>query len=155
MLVQAATDLEKCIILLRTPITVQDQPDAKPLIMTNDDVVAGRVGEVRFDNVCFKYQGAERGSSGGLRNISFRIPPGKMLAFVGASGAGKRCVSSFSCLITAFLILGRVRCQSSISVARLRRSDRSAAFSLFALKRLHCVLTSFSSVSFFLFCHET
>lgn len=102
MITQAATDLEKCINLLRTPVTVQDLSEAKPLDMQIDDVLAGRVGEVRFDDVSFRYQGSERGSSGGLRNITFRIAPGKMLAFVGASGAGKRCVPLLSRVIIAF-----------------------------------------------------
>lgn len=90
MITQAATDVEKCLKLFKTPITVQDVPDARELEMSNEDVISGRVGEVRFDNVSFKYQGGERGNSGGLKDINFTVEPGKMVALVGASGAGKR-----------------------------------------------------------------
>lgn len=69
---------------------MKDEPDAEPLEMDEKDLAAERIGEVRFDNVSFKYHGKERGTSGGLRNISFRVAPGRMVAFVGASGAGKR-----------------------------------------------------------------
>lgn len=133
MITQAATDLEKCINLLRTPITVQDLPEAEDLDMKTDDVLAGRVGEVQFENVSFRYQGTERGSSGGLRNISFRIAPGKMLAFVGASGAGKRYVLLLSRFIIAFartsgllvtLVRRRVTSQPSAEIRRFLKWAR-------------------------------
>eukprot|EP00178_Gracilaria_changii_P005414 TRINITY_DN188_c0_g1_i1.p3 TRINITY_DN188_c0_g1~~TRINITY_DN188_c0_g1_i1.p3 ORF type:complete len:425 (+),score=60.58 TRINITY_DN188_c0_g1_i1:1704-2978(+) len=89
---QAATDLEKSIDLLQQDITVKDRPDAVPLSMSEEDIVAGRKGEVKFDNVSFRYKGEERGTNGGLRNISFTVPPGKMIALVGSSGAGKSTV---------------------------------------------------------------
>lgn len=90
MITQAATDVEKCLKLFRTEITVQDRPEAKEMAMPEDDVVAGLLGEVRFEDVSFKYEGGERGNSGGLKDVNFTVMPGKMVAFVGASGAGKR-----------------------------------------------------------------
>lgn len=90
MLTQAATDLEKCVNLLSEPITVQDEANAKPFEAEEKALEERRIGDVKFDNVSFKYHGTERGSSGGLRNISFHVAPGRMVAFVGASGAGKR-----------------------------------------------------------------
>lgn len=85
-LTQASTDLEKCFNLFQEKITVQDASDAQNMVISESDVLAGTAGEVCFHNVSFKYAGNERGAKGGLRNISFRISPGKMIAFVGASG---------------------------------------------------------------------
>lgn len=84
------TSLERGVALLKEPITVCDAPNAKDLVLPNDDVVAGRVGHIRFENVNFSY--LQGNSSGGLSNVSFHVPPGKMLALVGASGIGKSTV---------------------------------------------------------------
>ncbi|CAN8063967.1 unnamed protein product [Agarophyton chilense] len=89
---QAATDLEKSIDLMHQEVTVKDREDAIPLNMSEKDILAGQAGEVKFENVFFDYKGDERGTNGGLRNISFRVPPGKMVALVGSSGAGKSTI---------------------------------------------------------------
>lgn len=94
MITQAATDLEKCLKLFKTEVTVEDHPDAKVLDMSEEDLLAGRVGEVRFDNVSFMYEGGDRGSAGGLKEISFVVKPGKMVALVGASGKDYGCIPS-------------------------------------------------------------
>ncbi len=47
-------------------------------------------GEVRFDNVDFAYP--TRKAQIVLDNFSLHIPPGKMVALVGASGGGKSTV---------------------------------------------------------------
>lgn len=73
-------------------ITVKDRDDAKQLIVDEEEILAGKVGDLKFEDVSFQYTGSERGSTGGLRNISFHVPPGKMVALVGSSGAGKRFV---------------------------------------------------------------
>src|SRR6185369_9008165 len=39
-----------------------------------------------FENVGFQYPGSERWA---VRNVSFRLPPGERVAFVGENGAGK------------------------------------------------------------------
>lgn len=83
---QASTDLEKCYNIFQEEITVQDSPDAENMLISESDVTAGTAGEVRFRNVSFKYTGGERGSSGGIKDMSFTAAPGKMVAFVGASG---------------------------------------------------------------------
>lgn len=76
--------------LLKTQVTVKDSPDAVDLVLREDDVVKRKVGRVAFNNVTFRYATSKGNESGGLKNISFSVEPGKMVAFVGASGAGKR-----------------------------------------------------------------
>lgn len=43
-------------------------------------------GLVEFDNVCFRYEGAEQYV---LENISFSVRPGETLAIIGSTGSGK------------------------------------------------------------------
>ncbi|PXF46647.1 ABC transporter B family member 5 [Gracilariopsis chorda] len=92
VLSQAATDLEKTVALMNEEITVKDREDAKRLTVHEEDILAGKVGDLKFENVSFQYTGSERGSNGGLRKISFHVPPGKMVALVGSSGAGKSTI---------------------------------------------------------------
>jgi subfamily B ATP-binding cassette protein MsbA len=46
-------------------------------------------GEIEFDNVSFRYPGAERNA---LDNINFRICEGQTVALVGGSGGGKTSI---------------------------------------------------------------
>ena len=46
--------------------------------------------QIEFKNVSFQYQNADRAA---LENINLRIPRGKMVALVGASGAGKSTIA--------------------------------------------------------------
>jgi ATP-binding cassette, subfamily B, heavy metal transporter len=77
---QALVDLEKMFELLDVPAEVIDKPDAKPLAVTG--------GEVRFEDVSFAYD--ERRPI--LKGVSFTVPPGQMLALVGATGSGKSTI---------------------------------------------------------------
>lgn len=70
-------DMEKLFDILDEAPEVMEAADARPLRMD--------AGEVRFENVSFRYQ-ADRPM---LENISFTIPGGRMLAVVGPSGSGK------------------------------------------------------------------
>ena len=59
----------------------KDSPEAIELKQTD--------GAVRFDDVTFVYPGTNRG----VRNLSFEINPGQMVAIVGPSGAGKSTIA--------------------------------------------------------------
>jgi ATP-binding cassette subfamily B protein len=60
---------------------VKDKPGARPLVVTN--------GEIRFEDVRFAYENGRQV----LKDVSFEVPAGKMVAIVGPSGAGKSTVS--------------------------------------------------------------
>jgi ATP-binding cassette subfamily B protein len=71
------TDMDQLVKLLDEVPEIKDEHDAKPLIVDQ--------GEVKFDHVEFSYQ-TDRPI---LHDVSFTIKPGKKVAVVGASGAGK------------------------------------------------------------------
>ncbi|WP_416878239.1 ABCB family ABC transporter ATP-binding protein/permease [Litorimonas sp.] len=78
---QALTDLEKMFILMDLKPEIIDQGNAK---------AAGHLsGHIEFENVSFHYEEDRRI----LDNISFDMPPGKTLAVVGPTGAGKSTLS--------------------------------------------------------------
>jgi ATP-binding cassette subfamily B protein len=78
---QGLADIEQMFALLNVEPEVRDKPDAKPLSVTD--------GAIRFDNVSFRYD-APRPI---LKDISFDVPAGAMVAIVGPSGAGKSTIS--------------------------------------------------------------
>ncbi|MCA3387647.1 MAG: ABC transporter ATP-binding protein/permease [Roseomonas sp.] len=78
---QGLTDMEQMFALLDVPAEVRDAADAKPLAMG--------AGEIRFEDVRFGY----RPDREILKGVSFTVPPGRMLAIVGPTGAGKSTIS--------------------------------------------------------------
>ena len=78
MLPRAAVSAGRVREVLETEITVNDEPVVS-------DIPDGPA-EVRFDNVSFRYAGAEEDV---LSDISFTAKPGQTTAFIGATGAGK------------------------------------------------------------------
>jgi ATP-binding cassette subfamily B protein len=78
---QGLTDMEQMFTLLEVPAEVKDAPGAPAL--------ARGPGEIRFDEVRFGYR-ADREI---LKGVTFTVPPGKMLAIVGPTGAGKSTIS--------------------------------------------------------------
>jgi ABC-type transport system involved in Fe-S cluster assembly fused permease/ATPase subunit len=78
---QGLIDIETMFALLHEPAEIIDRPGAKPLHVTK--------GEIKFEHVSFAYD-PERPI---LKDISFEVPAGKMVAIVGPSGAGKSTIS--------------------------------------------------------------
>ena len=78
---QALVDMEKMFMLIAKNPEIQDNEDAKPLVV-ND-------GEIEFENVCFHYS-EDREI---LKNVSFKVRGGTTTAVVGSSGAGKSTIS--------------------------------------------------------------
>ncbi len=78
---QSLTDMEAMFELLAVGAEVEDKPDAAPL--------AVREGAIVFDRVRFAYEGRRII----LDDVSFDVPPGRTVAIVGASGAGKSTIS--------------------------------------------------------------
>lgn len=79
--------------LLDTPPTIQDAPDAKPLVTGG--------GKITFDNVHFTYQ---KDNPAGVHGLSLTVAPGSMVALVGPSGAGKSTL--FNLLLRFYDIQG-------------------------------------------------
>ncbi len=74
----AAAAAERVVELLEDRPQVRDDPRARHLRV--------RHGEIRFDDVSFRYSGAARPA---LDRVSFAVPAGTTVALVGRSGAGK------------------------------------------------------------------
>jgi ATP-binding cassette subfamily B protein len=78
---QSLTDMESMFRLLDVAADVKDVPDALPL--------PPGPGAVEFEHVVFSYDPRRTI----LDDISFRVPAGRRVAIVGASGAGKSTIS--------------------------------------------------------------
>ena len=78
---QGLIDIETMFALLHEPPEIVDRPGAKALVVNK--------GAIKFENVSFAYD-PERQI---LKNVSFDVPAGKMVAIVGPSGAGKSTIS--------------------------------------------------------------
>jgi ABC-type transport system involved in Fe-S cluster assembly fused permease/ATPase subunit len=78
---QGLIDMETMFALLHEPAEIKDRPGAKPLHVEK--------GAIKFDNVSFAYEPGRPI----LKNVSFEVPAGKMVAIVGPSGAGKSTIS--------------------------------------------------------------
>ncbi len=78
---QGLVDLETMFALVEEPPEVTDKPGAPALAAAN--------GAIRFDKVSFAYDAARPI----LKNVSFEVPAGQMVAIVGPSGAGKSTIS--------------------------------------------------------------
>ena len=77
---QALVDIEKMFDLMEERPEISDKPDAP--------VLAVPKGEVSFENVNFAYDSRRPI----LKNVSFVVPAGKMVALVGATGSGKSTI---------------------------------------------------------------
>lgn len=80
---QSFVDMEALFALKRLQPSVIEAPNPKELQVKG--------GEIRFENVAFSYVDDEKRKI--LRNLSFTIPGGKKVAFVGPSGSGKSTIA--------------------------------------------------------------
>ena len=78
---QGLVDMEEMFNLLRQHAEIADPPDATPL--------AAPTGSIVFEDVRFGY----RPDREILHGVSFTVPPGRSLAIVGPTGAGKSTIS--------------------------------------------------------------
>ncbi len=78
---QGLVDIENMFALLGFAPEIEDKPGSKVLNVSK--------GNVKFENVSFAYD-PERPI---LKNVSFEVPSGNMVALVGPSGAGKSTIS--------------------------------------------------------------
>ncbi len=78
---QALVDIEKMFDLMEEKPEIHDKAYA-PALRVN-------AGEILFDNVSFSYDPRRPI----LKGVSFRVPPGKMVALVGATGSGKSTIA--------------------------------------------------------------
>jgi ATP-binding cassette subfamily B protein len=78
---QALIDMQSMFKLLHANAEVVDAPDAKPLAVSG--------AHVRFENVSFGYDPRRPI----LQGVEIDVPPGRTLAIVGSSGAGKSTIS--------------------------------------------------------------
>lgn len=77
---QALVDIEKMFDLMDEQPEIRDKPNAPALVVSK--------GEVSFENVSFAYDSRRPI----LKNVSFKVPAGKMVALVGATGSGKSTI---------------------------------------------------------------
>ncbi|MDO4204269.1 MAG: lipid A export permease/ATP-binding protein MsbA [Selenomonadaceae bacterium] len=79
---QAMAAADRVFAVMDLPETISDKPDAKQLPKVT--------GRVKVDNVSFSYSE----DAPAVKNISFEVKPGQMVAFVGPSGAGKSTIAN-------------------------------------------------------------
>ena len=84
MLPRAAVSADRIAEVITTEPTIND-PDAPELFDSSDP------GTVEFMNVNFRYPGGEEDA---LHDITFTAPPGKVTAFIGATGSGKSTIAN-------------------------------------------------------------
>ena len=84
---QSLIDMTSMFNLLEERAEVKDKPGAPPLVVPPGGL------DLEFRDVVFGYEGGkDAGRSDVLDGLSFKVPAGKSLALVGASGSGKSTV---------------------------------------------------------------
>ena len=79
---ESMINMENMLELMDEKVEIKDQPDALSFRPPLEGV------DVKFNNVSFHYDPRYQI----LKNVSFSIPPGKILAIVGPSGSGKSTI---------------------------------------------------------------
>lgn len=95
-IVRASGAVERIITILETEPSIERRGLGSEKSVDNDNGVdyTAKQGALEFRNVSFKYPGNDRKI---LKNLSFKVPAGGSVAFVGESGAGKSTTLSLLC----------------------------------------------------------
>lgn len=81
MLPRAFVSAKRINEVLDTEVSITDGE-----IQTSDE---NKAGEIEFNDVCFKYPGAEESV---IKDVSFSVKKGDVVAFIGATGCGKSTI---------------------------------------------------------------
>ena len=90
-----------------------------------EDILKQNPVSLTFDNVCFRYKGAEKQI---LKNISFSIKAGEIFAIVGATGAGKTTLINL--LIRFYDVNGGRILFDGIDISKVSRKELRANFGM-------------------------
>lgn len=86
---KAVVSIERIEEVLNVTSEIKDKEELKDNSYY-EDILKQNPISLTFDNVCFRYKGAEKQI---LKNISFSIKAGKRFAIVGATGSGKSTIA--------------------------------------------------------------
>ena len=86
---KAVVSIERIEEVLNVTSEIKDKEELKDNSYY-DDILKQNPISLTFDNVCFRYKGAEKQI---LKNISFSIKAGERFAIVGATGSGKSTIA--------------------------------------------------------------
>lgn len=86
---KAVVSIERIEEVLAVTSEIKDKEDLKDNTYY-EDILKQNPISLTFDNVCFRYKGAEKQI---LKNISFSIKAGERFAIVGATGSGKSTIA--------------------------------------------------------------
>ena len=86
---KAVVSIERIEEVLNVTSEIKDKEELKDNSYY-DDILKQKPISLTFDNVCFRYKGAEKQI---LKNISFSVKAGERFAIVGATGSGKSTIA--------------------------------------------------------------